>query len=561
MSSSSEGDHFGRVERRRDKSRSRSGSRSPRPDPRRHSRSRSRDLDAEAAALARQLQRTQFLAPSRPAPNPIRSNAPSPIVDPHVGEGEEVLSVGKIAYYPKRAIGRSTEGSEVYLGTYQGGRPAAVKRVKDGDSGWRAELGDLVRIDTHSNIVRLFGWEDDPGTDRVLIAMELCRCSVQDLVSYDGPAADALALREKLLCHAPRVLKQLLNALAFVHSQGLAHLNLRPSNVLVPAIPPGMEFRIVISDFGHLGRNADAFPSSLEYSAPEIIARARARDVNGGISNGGSNGKDGSLDPPVPATSPPTPKLGNGGAALSSSPPRSPFAGLLKDAIGPPADVFSAGLFIFYLLTGGLHPFIGRSPTPDDPDAVRAILDGRTPALDILDSSPLCSGSGEEAKKLTKWMLKRYPAQRPAAGLALHHPFFWPAARRLEFLRVAADRVKVEQLDSDVVRTLEREARWVFPSGDWIDVLDSEVSEQLTKVSKYDGTMLRDLLKAVRNLRNHLTELPPGLQRLFESYGGLYPYVSSLFPRLLMATFKVVYKETDLGREQGLRIFLEKEDD
>lgn len=501
------------------------------------------------------------------------SDAPSPILDPaSINQATEPARVvGKITIYTERVIASHSSTAVTYLGRYQG-RVAAIKRVPDGSSPWKTEIDDAIALDLHPNVLRLYGWEEDG--DFILMAFELCPCSLRDLMTYTGGARDAISLREQLCSNSLRVMRQLVNALSFVHSQGFMHLNVRPSNVLLPRQMPGTEFRIAVSDFGALSRDPRAFPSDLTFSAPEILARALAAHALPSSSSSGNTPELPAVDSPSP---PPdiTASLGVTGTAgtdladlspimsSSSSPPRNgpiPHSSLATEPLSSAADVFSAGCVLYFFLTSGLHPFLGTTCKPNDPQAIKAILENRPPILDKLDPF-MCGGSAEEARKLVKWMLKRWPKQRPPAAIVVHHPFFWSPAVRLEFLRAAADRIKVEPLDSEIILKLEREAPYVIgvPGGDWLQQLDPLLQDQLTKVSKYDPTMLRDLLKAIRNVKNHVTEFAEPLRKLFE-VEGVQGYFCSRFPKLLMSVFKVVYKETDMGREPGFRIFLEKDE-
>jgi serine/threonine-protein kinase/endoribonuclease IRE1 len=555
--SHSDSEQGGRVERkwrgRPSPSRSRSRTPSYRDDEddgrnfRHHSRSRSRSGDYSDDFNYRPKQRTrrqskqgQFLAIPEPK---SYSNDPSPLFDPgNIEENEPCRIVGKITVYTSRIIAKHPPVTVTYLGKYQG-RVAAVKRVPNGESPWLHEIEDSIAVDIHPNIIRLFGWEEDKP-DSILVASELCSCSLRDIVSYTGSAADALALRNELWRNSFRILRQLLSAISFIHSMGFMHLNLRPSNVLIPRQTPGTDFRVALSDMGHLVRDPTAFPDNLSYSAPEILERYLKYQK-------GANGDSEHLDEPSEdqlevvvgsaedRPSPISPEDRRPSNPDSTKPKRRPIQPLT-----PAADIFSLGLLFFYHLTSGQHPFPGLPSKATALDTALHILSTQ-PDLHALSTAPLCASSPEESLKLIKWMLKREPKTRPSAGIVLHHPFFWSSETRLEFLRVSADRVKVEPLDSPIIAKLEKEASYVFPSGDWLEVLDDAVEDQLTKVSKYDPSMLRDLLKAVRNVRNHVTEMAEEVRNVIEAEGGTMGYFAGRFPKLLMTVFKVGFWRMD----------------
>ena len=87
---------------------------------------------------------------------------------------------------------------------------------------------------------------------------------------------------------------------------------------------------------------------------------------------------------------------------------------------GKPADVFSLGCLLFYVITGGSHPFGGRY------ERDRNILIGR-PSLGPVAHMP-------EAAALLRCMLDKEPGRRPAAEAVAEHPAWWAAERRLRFL-------------------------------------------------------------------------------------------------------------------------------
>lgn len=53
----------------------------------------------------------------------------------------------------------------------------------------------------------------------------------------------------------------------------------------------------------------------------------------------------------------------------------------------------------------------------------------------------------------------------------------------------------------------------VGPTANWGASVDGELIVNLGKYRRYDYTCLRDLLRVVRNKKNHFREMPEGLQR------------------------------------------------
>ncbi|KXS09675.1 hypothetical protein M427DRAFT_140622 [Gonapodya prolifera JEL478] len=209
---------------------------------------------------------------------------------------------------------------------------------------------------------------------------------------------------------------------------------------------------------------------------------------------------------------------------------------------GPSTDVFSLALVAFCLLTrGNSHPF-GLNPAT----RVRDMLHRRTPDLSPLERSNGLKGEWVEAQSLLREMLAFDPQRRPsAADVVAVHPYFWGAERRIEFLREAADWLKVEPTSppSPLIVRLETGARLVLGAElDWPRHIDAEVWMELSKRAKYEGEQVRDLVKAVRNL---YTEQPPTVKHLLGPLPhGLYLYFASRFPRLLMHVFATIVGDT-----------------
>lgn len=157
-------------------------------------------------------------------------------------------------------------------------------------------------------------------------------------------------------------------------------------------------------------------------------------------------------------------------------------------------DIFSAGCVFYYVLTNGDHPFGDRYSRE------RNILLDR-PNLNRLDSM---GQEGVEAKDLISRMIAHNPADRPDAFTVMHHPYFWSADMRLKFMEGCSDHFESEERgkESDYMRhllsKLEHNAMEILGK-DWCKVVDRVLVDNLGKYRRYDGTSVRDLLRALRN--------------------------------------------------------------
>jgi serine/threonine-protein kinase/endoribonuclease IRE1 len=156
-----------------------------------------------------------------------------------------------------------------------------------------------------------------------------------------------------------------------------------------------------------------------------------------------------------------------------------------------------------------------------------------------------------EADDLIRSMLSLDPRQRPDASTVLMHPFFWPPSDRLSFLCDVSDHFEFEPRDppSDALLCLESVARRVMgPEMDFLRLLPRDFKDNLGKQRKYTGSRMLDLLRALRNKRNHYNDMPEYLKA---HIGGLpegyLNFWTVRFPSLLMSCHSVVV-ELDLTR-------------
>ncbi|TVU15222.1 hypothetical protein EJB05_38730 [Eragrostis curvula] len=199
-------------------------------------------------------------------------------------------------------------------------------------------------------------YEDDAWTHTV---MDLCA----------GPdLLDWIALRRGAPVPEPEaaaIVAQLAEALAHCHRRGVAHRDVKPDNILLDlddadAAPPAP--RVRLADFGSAawiggGQSAEGLVGTPHYVAPEVVA-------------GGEYGEK--------------------------------------------ADVWSAGVVLYLLLSGGALPFGGDTPA----EVFAAVLRGspRFPPR-------LFTGVSPAAKDLMRRMMCRDVSRRFSAEQVLRHPW------------------------------------------------------------------------------------------------------------------------------------------
>ncbi|KAK9322662.1 kinase-like domain-containing protein [Lipomyces orientalis] len=135
----------------------------------------------------------------------------------------------------------------------------------------KREVEILMRLN-HPHIVKLKELFEDRSN--VYLVMEyVAGGDLMDYITKHGAMKDNIART---------VVKQVLQAVAYVHSAGISHRDIKPDNILVVSEdePDGKPIQIKVSDFGlakisESGTFLKTFCGTLAYLAPEVI---KARD-------------------------------------------------------------------------------------------------------------------------------------------------------------------------------------------------------------------------------------------------------------------------------------------
>ncbi len=168
------------------------------------------------------------------------------------------------SYEVRGRLGRGSFGTVLLAHDAHLDRHVAIKLLHHLDREVRdkflAEARAMAAID-HPNVVRVYALGQHNNIP-YLVMEHLAGPTVDDLLVDQGrlPLADAVS-----------ILQQTARGLHAVHSAGLTHADVKPSNVLV-----GPAFRVCVSDFGLAMAHADlrktkAFAGTPAYMAPEIV--------------------------------------------------------------------------------------------------------------------------------------------------------------------------------------------------------------------------------------------------------------------------------------------------
>ena len=439
------------------------------------------------------------------------------------------LQINSLIIHTDKVIGQGSCGTSVFDGSFEG-REVAVKRMLSQYYDLASqEVSFLQQSDDHPNVVRYFCQQKD---DHFLyIAVELCQASLFEVWEAEKAKTDARqqqlnGLKLAIQQDVPKTLQQLAAGLYHLHNLRIIHRDIKPQNILV-AFPKKNQNngpRLVISDFG-LGKNLPENVSTLVdptgnagtsgWKAPELISQPKdtqsTHSQNGSHTGGSESAKGGSTS-----------------------------------GVKRAADIFSLGCLFFWVLTDGIHPFEDENGWQQ----LRELNIKRdNKKMGVLERW----SDAYEPMQLITSMLAHQPENRPTALQVLNHPFFWPPEKRLAFLCDCSDHFEREPRgvvddkyagDSWHLSLLEyRTAEVIGTPADFLSKLDRHFVDTLGKQRKYSGNRLLDLLRALRNKKNHYEDMPEDVKkRVGPLAGGYLSYWSNRFPRLLMACYEVVHE-------------------
>jgi len=421
-----------------------------------------------------------------------------------------IIRMGNIEVDMNEQLGTGSNGTLVFSGKFDG-RVVAVKRMLIQFYDIASQETRLLReSDDHPNVIRYFAQQVRDGF--LYIALERCAASLADVVEKPHMYPELAQAGKKDL---PGVLLQITNGISHLHSLRIVHRDLKPQNILVNMAKDGRP-RLLVSDFGlckkleggqsSFGATTGRAAGTSGWRAPELLI-----DDDGSVIDASTHSGSGSV-------------LVGHDMMPKSRATRS-------------IDIFSLGLVFFYVLTNGCHPF-------DCGDRYMREVNIRKGnySLDALDS---LGDFAYEAKDLIGSMLHADPKLRPTAREVMAHPFFWSAKTRLQFLCDVSDHFEKEPRDppSAALQELEAHAPDVITNGDFLRNLPRDFIDSLGKQRKYTGSRMLDLLRALRNKKNHYEDMPESLKRSIGPLpDGYLAFWTVRFPMLLLVCWNVVYQ-------------------
>ncbi|PHH72611.1 hypothetical protein CDD80_4409 [Ophiocordyceps camponoti-rufipedis] len=428
-----------------------------------------------------------------------------------------IIRMGNIEVNTEVQLGTGSNGTLVFAGRFDG-REVAVKRMLIQFYDIASQETRLLReSDDHPNVIRYYSQQMRDGF--LYIALERCAASLADVVERPQSYRE---LAEAGRIDVPGVLYQITNGISHLHTLRIVHRDLKPQNILVNMGNDGRP-RMLVSDFG-LCKKLEGGQSSF------------------GATTGRAAGTSGWRAPEL---------LLDDDADMVSSTHSGSGTVLVSDAHGRRAtraiDIFSLGLVFFYVLTNGSHPF-------DCGDRYMREVNIRKGSHNLRPLDSL-GDVAHEARDLIASMLAADAKLRPSTRDIMSHPFFWPPKKRLSFLCDVSDHFEKEPRDpqSGPLSILEQHASLVT-RGDFLRLLPREFVDSLGKQRRYSPDRFLDLLRALRNKRNHYEDMSEPLRRMVGPLpDGYLGFWTVRFPHLLLVCWKVVHEvkwhESDRFRE------------
>uniref|UniRef100_A0A7S3CRH9 non-specific serine/threonine protein kinase n=1 Tax=Strombidium rassoulzadegani TaxID=1082188 RepID=A0A7S3CRH9_9SPIT len=454
----------------------------------------------------------------------------------------------QIKVYGDKLLGRGSWGTCVFEGKLKG-RVVAVKRVLNQHQLLaEQEIEFLQKVDLHPNLLTYFHQESDEVF--IYLAVEKCEGDLEHLVNLMRlHFEDKLGQPEVLnsipylknnnligvfneriqLLQSPRfirsLMKQMLEGIKYLHENNIVHRDIKPNNILLNRL-----LRVKISDLG------------LSKQLMKEMESYHTEAIKGGIGWQPSevilNEKD-----YVYKNTHKTQKV----------------------------DIFSLGCVFYYLISVGNHPFGKRY------EREQKILKGE---FDLgLIRPELVQERSYEFENMIQMMIKQDPRLRSKASKIINHVFFWSNDKKLKLIQEISDKleylgptltnstrqglggggsfhlqrpgaqpesaqkeVKVSQQQEAILQLqtqlnkIGKKYRIVSELSGWPRQLDPSLVQELKKFRKYDPSQLSDLLRFIRNKKNHIRELPEeGKQLLGETNDSFTTYFIRKFPKLMIA--------------------------
>ncbi|EXB51000.1 Serine/threonine-protein kinase/endoribonuclease ire-1 [Morus notabilis] len=419
--------------------------------------------------------------------------------------------IGKIKVLLSKEIGRSANGTIVYEGYYEE-RQVAVKCLTKNtfkrDLKAQRETKTLIASDRSQNIVTYYGKEADD--DNIYLALERCDCNLDNLIQMYPKNSSR---HKRPLSKGLKELKKTIGDIKLWKEN-----TCRPFPILRDLMRGMVSGLNVLHKSGIVHRHLKPQNIFIIHESGTLCAKLGDMGISRRLRayrNHGWKAPEELLD-------------GQQTTAM---------------------DLFTLGCILFFSITGGKHPFGEQDRNIKSKDY--------KPDLHLIEKFP-------EAVDLISSLIKFEAGERPQANKVLHHPLFWDAKKRLEFLCATSNSVTKEstslsdnkkttllsRLESTAIKILGK-----FSPGKvkyWSEqILNDKIKQDYPYILwGYKFGSVQHLLRFIRNRRAHYEDDPKEIQDHFGTKNeGFDDYFTSRFPLLFFEVYNVV---RDCCREDAL---------
>ncbi|KAM3590040.1 uncharacterized protein V6R79_002540 [Siganus canaliculatus] len=372
-----------------------------------------------------------------------------------ITDERNVTQIGKMIYVndAEFRIARGSDGTEVFLGLRDDGTEVAIKRMSKCNYQVLKNEERFLRLPElyDAFIVRYIDFEEDVNFG--YLGLQLCEYTLEEYIKLH----DCGQLRNRLV-------DQFLDSLRVLHCQNppILHRDLKPQNVLI-----------------------------------DVNGKARLADF--GISRRLNKGQT-------------TYRTGSAGTKCWMAKETLAVQGDVPYKSS--TDVQVAGMMVYYILSGGHHPF-----GDIDFKCQNNIHEGKYSLEHIEDVV---------AKDLIEWMIDAEPKNRPTVEQCLSHPFFWTTEKTADYLKKIGNRdeaANCRNADPGLISSLEKCAADGF-FNQWKNKFPPELVLKMDAKNKAYPDNPLGLLRFIRNLHEHYAKDAAAAQvDVMKIFPDLFGYV------------------------------------